>query len=82
MAKIEMRKKKYEVLGHATVICSMIVYANSEEEAIEKANNEFGGLTSYAGMGGTDKLLGVLSSDSDRAVLPDTDVEFDEAIEQ
>lgn len=77
-----MSKKKYEVFGHATVICSMIVYADNEEEAIEKANNEFGGLTNYAGMGGTDKLLGVLTSEADRSVFPDSDVEFDDAIER
>ena len=77
-----MSKKKYEVFGHATVICSMIVYANSEEEAIEKANEKFGGLTNYVGMGGTDKLLGVLTSEDDRSVLPDSDVEFDDAIER
>ena len=77
-----MSKKKYEVLGHATVICSMIVYAENEEEAIEKANDEFGGLTNYVGMGGTDKLLGVLTSEADRSVFPDSDVEFDDAIER
>lgn len=70
---------KYEVFGHANVICSMFVEANSEEEAIEIANNEFGILTSYAGMGGTDKLLGVTSSD-DRSVVPDTEPEFDDCI--
>ena len=26
---------KYEVFGHATVVCSMIVEANNEKEAIE-----------------------------------------------
>lgn len=28
---------KYTVTGHATVICSMIVEANTEKEAIEKS---------------------------------------------
>ena len=37
--------KEYEVYGPATVICSMRVKANSEKEAIEKANEEFGSLT-------------------------------------
>lgn len=72
--------KKYKVTGIATVVCSMIVEAESEEEAIEKANDEFGTLTSYAGMGGTDKLLGVPSSEDERCVLPDSEVEFDEAV--
>lgn len=69
---------KYEVYGHATVVCSMVVDADSEAEAIKKANEEFGSLTNYVGMGGTDKLLGVPTSDCDRSVLPDSDVEFDD----
>lgn len=74
--------KTYEVIGHANVICSMRVKANSEKEAIEIANEEFGGLTNYAGMGGTEHLLGVCDSEDDRCVLPDSDPEFDEAIER
>lgn len=70
--------KKYIVTGHATVVCSMVVEAESEGEAIEKANEEFGSLTNYAGMGGIDKLLGVTSSEDDRCVFPDSDVEFDD----
>lgn len=72
--------KKYTVTGHATVVCSMVVEAESEEEAIEKANEEFESLTNYVGMGGTDKLLGVLSSEDDRCVFPDSDVEFDDVL--
>lgn len=72
--------KKYTVMGHATVVCSMVVEAESEEEAIEKANEEFGSLTNYVGMGGTDKLLGVPSSEDDRCVFPDSDVEFDDVL--
>lgn len=71
---------KYEVFGHANVICSMFVEADNEEEAIEKANNEFGSLMNYAGMGGTDKLIGVNSSEDDRSVFVDTDPEFDDCI--
>lgn len=73
--------KKYEVYGHASVICSMEVYANSEEEAIEKANEEFGSLINYAGMGGTEHMLGVCDSSDGRCVLPDTDPEFDDCRE-
>lgn len=69
---------KYVVYGHTTVICSMEVYANSEEEAIEKANEEFGGLTNYAGMGSCDCLVGVLTSENKRCVFPDSDVVFDD----
>lgn len=73
--------KEYEVYGHATVICSMRVKANSEKEAIEKANEEFGSLTNYTGMGGTEHLLGVCDSSDDRCVFPDTDPEFDDCQE-
>ena len=73
--------KTYEVYGHANVICSMRVKANNEEEAIEIANNEFGGLTNYCGMGGTEHLLGVLTSADSRCVLSDSDVEFDDCQE-
>lgn len=45
--------KEYEVIGHATVVCSMHVKANDKTEAIKKANEEFGALTNYVGMGGT-----------------------------
>lgn len=70
---------KYKVYGHATVVCSMVVEANNEEEAIEIANDEFGGLTNYAGMGNCNCLVGVLDSDDERCVFPDTEVEFDNA---
>lgn len=72
--------KRHTVIGHATVVCSMVIEAESEEEAIEKANEEFGSLTNYAGMGGIDKLLGVPSSENDRCVFPDSDVEFDDVL--
>ena len=74
--------KEYEVRGHATVICSMVVLANSPEEAIEKANDEFGGLCNYAGMGSCECLVGVESAEDERGVYPDGEVEFDEAEER
>lgn len=70
---------KYRVYGHATVICSMVVEADSEEKAIEKANEEFGGLTNYAGMGSCDCLIGVLTSENKRCIFPDNEPEFDDA---
>lgn len=69
---------KYEVFGHANVICSMTVEADSPESAIEKANDEFGSLMNYVGMGGSDKLLGVQTPEDDRSIYPDSDVEFDD----
>lgn len=71
----------YEVHGHARVICRMRVKANNKKEAICIANEEFGSLANYVGMGGTECLLGVPTSENDRCVLPDSEVEFDDAIE-
>ena len=71
---------KYTVTGHATVVCSMIVEASNEEEAIKKANEEFGSLSNYSGMGGCDKLVGVNTPEDDRCIYPDSDVEFDDVL--
>lgn len=74
-------KKTYKVYGHCTVICSMHVKAESEEEAIEIANDTFGGLTNYAGMGSCDCLVGVLDSKDHRCIFPDSDPTFDDCEE-
>lgn len=67
---------KYTVTGHVTIVCSMTVEANSEKEAIEKANEEFGILTNYVGMGGSDKLVGVNTPENNRCIYPDSEAEF------
>ena len=67
---------EYRVYGHTTVTVSTLVEANSEEEAIEKANQEFGGILSYCGNGGTDKLIGV-DGEYD-TIEADESVEFDD----
>lgn len=74
-------KKVYEVYGHATLFCSMHVAAESEEEAIAIANESFGGLVNYAGMGSTDCLVGVLTPENHRCIYPDGEVEFDDCQE-
>lgn len=76
-----MSKKKYNVEGHVYLACSMTVYADSKKEAIEKANEEFGDLTNYVGMGGDSKLVGVCSCEDDREIYPDGEAVFDEAKE-
>lgn len=73
--------KQYRVYGHVTLTCSMVVEASSVEEAIEKANNEFGGLTNYAGMGSCNCLVGVLDSKDERSIAADGEVEFDDVEE-
>jgi hypothetical protein len=42
-------KMRYLVSGKVNVWASMYVEANSKEEAIEIANNEFGGVSEYCG---------------------------------
>lgn len=73
--------KKFRVYGHTTVVCSMVVGAKNEEEAIKKATDEFGGLTNYAGMGSCDCLVGVLTPEDERCVFPDSEIEFDDCEE-
>ena len=68
---------KYRVLGSCTLVCTMDVIADSAEEAIEIANDEFGCLTNYAGMGGTGQLVGVLDISDNRCIYPDCEPEFD-----
>lgn len=69
---------KYRVIGNCSLVCTMDVIANSEDEAIEIANDEFGSLTNYAGMGGTGRLVGVLTSEDNRCIYPDSEPEFDD----
>lgn len=76
-----IKRKTYEVYGHANIICSMQVEATSEEEAIQIANDTFGGLTNYAGMGSYGCLVGVLTSEDFRCIYPDSDPEFDDCTE-
>lgn len=70
---------KYRVSGLCTLICEMDVFASSKEEAIEIANDEFGELTNYAGMGSISHIVGVITSDDNRCVYPDTVPEFEYA---
>ena len=80
LARMGGENMKYTVTGHATVVCSMVVEANTEKEAIKKANEQFGSLANYTGMGGTDKMIGVPTSEDDRCIYPDSDVEFDDVL--
>lgn len=64
--------RKYTVTGYATIVCSMSVEAETEEEAIDTANNTFWDAR-YGG--------GVLTAEGGRCAYPDGEPEFDEAIE-
>jgi hypothetical protein len=52
----------YRVFGKTSVTVSIVVEANTPEEAIECADEEFGGINGFCGNGGADKLIGVYGS--------------------
>ena len=68
--------KKYQVIGTTTVTVYKEVWAANEEDAINKANDELQGLTSYCGNGGVDKLIGV--DGYDESVAADGWIEWDD----
>ena len=73
-----MSLKKYIVTGNSSVTVSINVYAENEEEAMEKAASQFKGIRAYAGNGGFDKLIGV--EGSGESISADCPVEFDDVI--
>lgn len=50
---------KWTVYGFVPIDVVMTVEAETKEDAIDAAYQEFPGLTNYCGNGGTDKLVGV-----------------------
>lgn len=54
---------KYLVEGIVEVVVGIVVDAESGEDALEKAYDNFGGIHAYAGNGGYDKVIGVAGSE-------------------
>ncbi len=73
--------KKYRVTGTASVLCSMIVSAENEEEALEIANETYGGITSFVGRGSSEGLIGPTTVDDERSIYPDSEPVFDDCEE-
>lgn len=69
--------KKFRVFGNVNIMVSKEVWANNEEEAMEKAYDKLPCLTAYCGNGGYDKLVGV--SNDDESVDICDDIEYDDA---
>lgn len=75
---------KWNVYGYAQITVTMTVDADSLEEALDLAQEEFPGLSNYAGNGGTDKLVGVddprvsLDADSSGVTFEHAECEDDE----
>lgn len=68
---------KYRVYGTATVSVYVEIDATSPEEAINLAYNECDGLTSFAGNGGMDKMVGVYGSNV--SIEAEGEVDYTEA---
>lgn len=68
--------KKYRVYGTTVIDVTTEVWANSEEEAYEKAEGKLARLTEYCGNGGYDKLVGV--DGGDETVAANNDIEYDD----
>lgn len=77
--------KRLRVLGHATVTVSTIIEVGddeslTEEEIYDRARENFGGIMSFVGNGGTDKLIGV--SEYEETIAADEEPEFDDCMEE
>lgn len=72
-----MIQLEYLVTGKTEVNVYIRIEAESEEDAMKKAYDEFSGISSYAGNGGTDKLIGVAMENE--SIDADGDVEFYQA---
>jgi hypothetical protein len=67
---------RYLVTGETALFLNMEVEASSMEEAIEIAQNEGVSLTTFAGNGGTDRLVGTTE---DISLYPSDEIEWTEA---
>ena len=77
--------KKLRVFGHATVTVSTIIEVKdgeelNEEEIYDRARENFGGIMSFVGNGGTDKLIGV--SEYEETIAADEEPEFDDYMKE
>ena len=63
--------KKFKVYGNVNVVVTKEVWANSSDEAMEKASERLSCLTAYCGNGGHDKLVGVENSDESVDIFDD-----------
>lgn len=69
---------KYKVKGKAELTIDVVVEANSEDEAIEKAYYNVT-LNNYSGKGNGSQLVGVEgTSDTKASIYPDSEIEYDE----
>ena len=51
--------KKFVLTGDVTATVTITIEAENEQQAIDKAHDEFAGVEAFCGNGGVDKLIGV-----------------------
>ena len=77
--------KRLRVFGHATVTVSTVIEvkddeSRTEEEIYDRARENFGGVMSFVGNGGIDKLIGV--SEYEETIAADEEPEFDDYMKE
>ena len=73
--------KKYTVTGYVNVVVEVMVEAENEEEAIQKAYDNVS-IDNYYGNGGVDKLIGVCDTDEATAsIYADSELDYVEVEE-
>lgn len=73
--------KKYRVFGNTNVVVTTVIEIPDNEELTEdeiyaRAYETFEGVSSFAGNGGTDKLVGVNGKED--TIDADNEIEFDD----
>jgi len=71
--------KKFHVYGIVTISVGIELEAEDKEAAIEAAYEKFGGIGSYVGNGGCDKLIGVTAANE--SIDADGEIEWSDADE-
>ena len=77
--------KEIRVFGHAQVTVSVVIRVRddaelTEKEIFQRARRKFGGIHSYLGNGGDDKLIGV--ENRNETISADEEPEFDDYTEE
>ena len=77
--------REIRVFGHAQVTVSVVIRVRgdaelTEKEIFQRARRKFGGIHSYLGNGGDDKLIGV--ENRNEAISADENPKFDDYAEE
>ena len=75
-SRMDEELMQYVVFGHTQVTVAVAIKAYSEKEAYEKAKKELSSLMTFAGNGGTDKLVGV--NEPNQSISADEEIVYDD----